>query len=58
MAELDLVLEMLRRMQVDMREIKEDMREILRRVSHLEQMMAIKIGRRTEETTRHDSTLQ
>jgi hypothetical protein len=52
MAELELVLEMLQRMQVDLRELKDGQGELLRRVAHIEQLMAAEIRRGVDEAAR------
>lgn len=54
MADLELVLEMLRRMQSDLREVKETLREVVRRLGHLEQTVAQIPGIQAEHSVRVD----
>jgi hypothetical protein len=49
--ESEMVLDMLRRMQVDLREIKDDVRELTHRVGRMEQVIAAGVSYRADETS-------
>jgi hypothetical protein len=49
--ELEYVLDMLRRMQVDLREIKDGVRELTHRVGRMGQVLAVEVSYRADETS-------